>query len=88
MQVWCDSLRLNSINETKSRIEDISSWGSPGKSTTSLILSANWIKDVVGGGYPGRTRGTKPKHCLAAMYDIMDKCGAENGQRPGNDVPR
>ncbi|KPM37675.1 hypothetical protein AK830_g8908 [Neonectria ditissima] len=86
INTWCDSLNLGTISQDDTRKEEVSSFGSstPGTKLTDLIFSANWVKDVVGEGCPERTRGTEPKHCKKAMYEVLDSCGGKDGMDSGS----
>ncbi|KAF4956266.1 hypothetical protein FSARC_11622 [Fusarium sarcochroum] len=79
---WCDSLNLGTISQDDTRKEEVFPFGSstPGSTLTDLTFSANWVKEVVGEGCPERTRGTEPKHCKKAMYEVLDTCGGKDGK--------
>jgi hypothetical protein len=84
---WCDSLNQDYISQDDTRKDKvIATYGSskPGSKITDLIFSANWVKDVKGEGCPDRTRGTEPKHCKKAMYDVLDSCGGKDGMDSGS----
>lgn len=81
INAWCDSLNQGTISQDDTRKEDVTHFGSstPGTTLTALMFSANWVEDVVGDGCPERTRGTEPKHCKKAMYEVLDTCGGKVG---------
>jgi hypothetical protein len=79
---WCDSLNLDYVSPDDTRREEVvGTYGSskPGSMIVDIVFSANWVKDVKGDGCPGRIRGTEPKLCKKAMYDVLDSCGGKDG---------
>ncbi|OBS20320.1 hypothetical protein FPOA_06693 [Fusarium poae] len=81
---WCDSLDQGTISQDDTRDEYVKHFGSPGNKQTELVYSANWVKNVKGDGCPDRTRGTEPKHCKKAMYEVLDSCGRKDGMDGGS----
>ncbi|KAG7406899.1 Chitotriosidase-1 [Fusarium oxysporum f. sp. rapae] len=86
INAWCDSLNQGTISQDDTRKEQVKSFGSvtPGTKLTDLVFSANWVPDVKGKGCPDRTRGTEPKHCKKAMFEVLDSCGGKDGMDNGS----
>jgi hypothetical protein len=86
INAWCDSLELDYVTQDDTRREKVWSFSgtSPGTKSQEVVYSANWIKDVKGEGCPERTRGTEPKDCKTAMYEVLDSCGFKDGMETGS----
>jgi hypothetical protein len=86
IDTWCDSLDKGIVSQDDTRKEKVWSFlgTSPGTKSKELVLSANWVRDVKDEGCPERTRGTEPKDCKTAMYEVLDSCGSKDGMETGS----
>lgn len=86
IDAWCESLNQGTISQDDRRKEQVWSYGSAvsGSKHTDLVFSANWVPEVKAEGCPPRTRGTEPKQCKKAMYQVLDSCGGKDGMEDGS----